>query len=141
MDIQEAVINNWKSFENKNISFSLGDILNSEIYNREVDVITCVDVIEHFSLSDGEKILKNAANCLKKSGNGGQLIIGTPSIFSNPYRAEHNKDHHLHEYEPDELQGICDKYFSRTLQFSMNDETVHTGFNKLAWFFYIICTI
>ncbi len=141
VDIQEAVLNNWKSFECKNVSFSLGNILDAEIYEREVDAITCVDVIEHFSLNDGEKILKSAAKCLKANDKGGQLIIGTPSKFSNTYRAAHNKDHHLHEYEPDELQSICERYFSRTYQFSMNDEIVHTGFNKLAWFFYIICTV
>ena len=139
VDIQEQVIKNWKLFENKNISFSIGDILEQKIYEAEVDAITCVDVIEHFSLKDGEKIIKNAAECLNNQKKGGQFIIGTPSKYSNNYRAAHNKEHHLHEYEPDELQNICQKYFSRTLQFSMNDELVHTGFNKLAWFFYIIC--
>tara|TARA_B100000161_G_C33419079_1_gene354694 strand:+ start:71 stop:691 length:621 start_codon:yes stop_codon:yes gene_type:complete len=139
VDIQEAVINNWECFEHENISFSLGNILNDEIYEKDIEAITCVDVIEHFSLSDGEKIIENAAKCLSKQKNGGQFIIGTPSKFSNPFRAEHNKEHHLHEYEPDELQNICERYFPRTLQFSMNDEIIHTGFNKLAWFFYIIC--
>ena len=140
VDIQEQAINNWKIFANKNISFSLGDILDNGIYDRDVEAITCVDVIEHFSLIDGEKIIKNASKCLKNK-KGGQFIIGTPSKYSNPYRANHNKAHHLYEYKPDELQNICTKYFSRTLQFSMNDEVVHTGFNKLAWFFYIICVV
>lgn len=140
VDIQEQAIDNWKIFANNNISFSLGDILDDDIYKRDVEAITCVDVIEHFSLSNGEKIIKNSAQCLKNK-KGGQLIIGTPSKFSNPYRAAHNKERHLHEYEPNELQKICSKYFSRTLQFSMNDEVVHTGFNKLAWFFYIICIV
>ena len=64
------------------------------------------------------------------------LIIGTPSFYSKKYRAKHNLKHHKHEYKPDELNTICKKYFSRTLKFTMNDELVHTGFDKLGWYFF-----
>ena len=109
-------------------------------YDRDYTAITMVDVIEHFSVEDGRRIVELCRDGLRKNmpSGGGMLVLGTPSRCSQTYRAAHNRDHHLHEYEPDELQAACDAYFPRTLQFSMNDETVHTGFNKLAWFFFVI---
>jgi len=66
------------------------------------------------------------------------MIIGTPNKFSEAYRSQKNKDIHYHEYEPDEITALCKKYFGRTLLFSMNDELVHTGFSKLAWFLFVL---
>jgi len=66
------------------------------------------------------------------------MIIGTPNKFSRNYRSQASKDVHLHEYEPDEIVSLCKKYFGRTLLFSMNDEIVHTGFSKLAWYLFVL---
>ena len=65
------------------------------------------------------------------------LIIGTPSYYSRKYRAKHNLQIHKYEYKPDELNEICKKIlFKNFYVFTMNDELVHTGFNKLGWYFY-----
>ena len=141
VDIQEAVKDSWDKNENTKIQFLRKDILTDAPYNLDsFSVITCVDVIEHFSKDDGERILQLSSSALKRS-EGGIMIIGSPSVHSQPFRASHNKLHHIHEYDPDELQQLCGKYFSRTFQFSMNDELVHTGFNKLSWFFFIVCVV
>ncbi len=141
VDIQDAVSDSWKTLKTPNITFSQADILTPQAYKYNASTITCVDVIEHFDKEQGDQILQYCCDCLKNQGRGTQLIIGTPSRHSQQYRAAHNQEHHLYEYDPDELQAICDKYFSRTFKFSMNDEVVHTGFSKLAWFFYVICVL
>lgn len=70
---------------------------------------------------------------------GGLFICGTPSRYSQQYRAAHNLEQHLHEYEPNELRELCETHFDRVLMFSMNDELVHTGFDKLAWYTFAVC--
>jgi len=70
--------------------------------------------------------------------DSGMMIVGTPSKFSAPYRSEQSRAGHVHEYEPDELRRLCDRHFPRTFLFSMNDEIVHTGFSKMAWFTFVV---
>ena len=126
----------WDKLQNNKLSFVYQDVFSMSI-EQPVTAIINLDFIEHFTKEDGAKIIKNSMDILHRS-NGGMFICGTPSRFSSSYRAEHNKAHHLHEYEPDELHSLCREYFPRCLQFSMNDEVVHTGFNKLAWYTFVI---
>ena len=97
-----------------------------------------IDFIEHFYKRDGEKMIIETSSNLLQPGEGGMMIIGTPNKYSEAYRSEASKSIHLHEYEPDEIVSLCKKYFGRTLLFSMNDEIVHTGFNKLAWYLFVL---
>jgi hypothetical protein len=39
------------------------------------------------------------------------------------------------------LVALAERHFRRTLVFSMNDEMVHTGFGKLAWYYIVICLL
>ena len=121
-----------------NLKFIQGDILSppSEITNKTFNAVAMVDVIEHFYKEDGDKIVSDYSNLLSKNGI---MVIGTPSKYSQEYRSTCSKNTHFHEYEPDELNELCSFYFNRTIIFSMNDEIVHTGFNKLAWFVFLLC--
>lgn len=125
-------------YKKENLAFAQEDILSlpESIKNYKATAITMVDVIEHFYRKDGEKIIRNCSEMLQ---DGGMMILGTPSKYSEAYRAKSNHHIHFHEYEPQELRDLCGQHFSRTLMFSMNDEVVHTGFDKLAWFFYVLC--
>ncbi len=67
------------------------------------------------------------------------MIMGTPSKYSYKYRSQKSKDAHFYEYTPSELKSVCEERFKRVFMFSMNDEIVHTGFDKLAWFFFLVC--
>lgn len=122
---------------NDRLSFQKADLLDppASVLDTGYTAVTMIDVIEHFYKEDGEKILKTFTSHLPR---GGMMIIGTPSKYSAAYRSQQSRDVHFHEYEPDELLDMCRSYFSRTLFFSMNDELVHTGFRKLAWFFFIL---
>jgi len=128
-----------KAMARENLRFMKEDLLKMDysiLKPEGITAVTSVDVIEHFYREDGEKIIANSAELLAK---GGVMITGTPSKFSGAYRSEQSRLGHYYEYEPEELKSICDKYFGRTFLFSMNDEVVHTGFSKLAWFFFVIC--
>lgn len=123
----------------KNIKFieaNLDDV-NKNYFKKKITFIALNDVIEHFSKSKGEKILKKCRSILSKKGD--VLMIGTPSKYSSMYRSEESKNQHIYEYTPEELNKICNKYFNRVFQFSMNDEVVNTGFSKLSWFNFYIC--
>ena len=125
--------------DRKNIKFFKKDIFTIEPKNfkNKIKFISLIDFIEHFKKKDGEKILNICSEILKNKG--GTLVLGTPSKYSSKYRSKRSKAQHIYEYDGKELQKICEKYFSRTFLFSMNDEVVHTGFHKLAWFNFVIC--
>ena len=68
------------------------------------DVVVSFQVIEH--IEDDQTFLKEISRVLKP---GGKLILTTPnikmSLTRNPY--------HIREYLTFELQGQCEKYFSK----------------------------
>jgi 2-polyprenyl-3-methyl-5-hydroxy-6-metoxy-1,4-benzoquinol methylase len=124
-------------YPGENLRFISGDVLDlpAEVAAMVFDAVVSTDVIEHFSKEDGERIIANSHKLLSDRG---MMIVGTPSKFSSAYRSAQSRAGHIHEYEPDELRDLCGRYFKRTLLFSMNDELVHTGFSKLAWFVFVL---
>ncbi len=133
------LLSDFLNHDRKNIKFIKKSIFNihKKNFNRKINIITLIDFIEHFKKSDGALILSKCSKLLEKKG--GTLIIGTPSVYSSKYRSKRSKKQHIHEYDGMELKNLCSQYFSRTFLFSMNDELVHTGFYKLAWFNFVIC--
>ncbi len=133
------LLSDFLNHDRKNIKFIKKDIFNLKKNNfkHNIDLITLIDFIEHFNKSQGSLILNKCSKLLKKKG--GTLIVGTPSVYSSKYRSKRSKIQHIHEYDGMELKDLCSKYFNRTFLFSMNDELVHTGFYKLAWFNFVIC--
>jgi 2-polyprenyl-3-methyl-5-hydroxy-6-metoxy-1,4-benzoquinol methylase len=122
----------------ENLMFVKADMLSppSEILVENYSAIIAIDVIEHFYKEDGERIIGQFSKHLT---NNGMMVIGTPSKFSQAFRSPKSRDTHFYEYEPDELNMLCRRFFGRTILFSMNDEIVHTGFKRLAWFFFVLC--
>lgn len=135
IDFDENVIKEAKKNFPK-IKFEHADAL-TFTSSKKYDVVIMLDFIEHFSKEDGEKLIEKYSSYLS---NRGMIIVGTPNKYFDKYRAEHNKLHHLHEYYPEELTTLVEKHFERSMMFSMNDEIVHTGNPKLAWFLYSIGT-
>lgn len=135
IDINEEEINEAKETNRRdNIEFKNIDFFNM-IENEKYDVIVSLDVIEHMNEEDGKKFLDKTRKHLKKDGI---LILGTPSIYSYKYQGALSKADHIKCYDKDELVNVIENYFNRTLAFSMNDEIVHTGHPKMAWYYFII---
>jgi len=116
------------------ISFREADVTQLSA-DKKYDTILMIDFIEHIEKEDAIILLEKCKTLLTDRG---MIVIGTPSKHFELYRAEHNKSHHKHEYYPDELREMLDDHFARTMMFSMNDEVVHTGNEKLAWYIFTI---
>lgn len=99
------------------------------------DVVVCLDVIEHLSAEDGTRLVRTMAHHVKPSG---LLVVGSPSIHSYPYQSPLSRASHIKCYDQPELVALLDSCCSRTLAFSMNDEVVHTGYYKLAWYYFVL---
>jgi 2-polyprenyl-3-methyl-5-hydroxy-6-metoxy-1,4-benzoquinol methylase len=113
-----------------NVTFLLQSIFEYDP-RRVHDVVLSVDVIEHFPVEKGAALVEcMAAHCAPT----GMVVIGSPSIHSYPYQSKYSQAAH----DQAELVALMDRYFERTLAFSMNDEIVHTGHPKLAWYYMVL---
>ena len=97
--------------------------------------IFSLDVLEHIHKNDENQFI---LNILKSLDNNGSLLIGMPSLCSQPF-ATADKDEHVNCKNADELKKLFNNYFYNTFIFSMNDEIVHTGFEMLAHYYLILC--
>ena len=140
VDKSDKFLHQWANLKSDRLSFLSADVFALK-YPDDVSAIVALDFIEHFNAREGELLVKKFSEILAGSMSGGVFICGTPSISSSNWRANHNKEHHLHEYSTDELRQLCRKYFSRVFMFHMNDEVVHTGFEKLAWYVFALCVV
>jgi 2-polyprenyl-3-methyl-5-hydroxy-6-metoxy-1,4-benzoquinol methylase len=118
----------------KNVSFHLQSLFDYDL-GRQHDAVVSLDVIEHFSEQDGHRFVSRIARHCDPTG---VVIIGTPSLHSLPYQSKYSQAAHIKCYDQHELVALMDNYFGRTLAFSMNDELVHTGNPKLAWYYFVI---
>lgn len=135
IDVKTTEVEEAKSInQRENVEFVAGDFFEMPD-ELKFDVIVSLDVIEHMPTEQGERLLSNMANHLKPSG---MAIIGTPSCYSYEYQSALSKASHVKCYDQKELLSLTDNFFGRTMAFSMNDELVHTGFHKLAWYYFVL---
>ncbi len=117
-----------------NVSFELQDLFQLDP-RKKFDVVVALDVIEHMTKQTAQKFL-GAMTC--HLNPAGMLVIGTPSIHSYKYQGALSQASHIKCYDQDELVELIDQYCARTLPFCMNDELVHTGHPKMAWYYFIL---
>ena len=117
-----------------NVDFQLLDFFKYDPARRH-DVVVSLDVIEHMPIAEGRRFVAKMARHTKPHGF---TVIGTPSIHSYPYQGAYSQAAHVKCYDRDELVELIEASFHRTLVFSMNDELVHTGHPKLAWYYFVI---
>lgn len=135
LDVKTTAVEEARSINRrKNVEFKVGDFFELEAAHQ-YDVIVSLDVIEHMPIEQGRKLVSTMARHLKHNGMG---VIGTPSIYSYEYQGAFSKASHVKCYDQQELVGLVDNYFGRTLAFPMNDELVHTGFSKMAWYYFVL---
>lgn len=117
-----------------NVSFLQQDFFDFESPSP-FDVIVLLDVIEHMAEETGRRLIKKTATHLAPDG---MLIVGTPSVHSLPYQSPGSQAGHVKCYDKGELVDMIEDYYGRALAFSMNDEMVHTGYHKLAWYYFTL---
>lgn len=118
-----------------NVTFYHKSLYDFDAAGRKFDIVVSIDVIEHMQIEDGGRFLAALSALCKDDG---MVVIGSPSIHSFPYQSAYSKAAHIKCYDQVELVALMDAYFARTIAFSMNDEIVHTGHPKLAWYYFVI---
>ena len=71
--------------------------------------------------------------------NSGILIIGMPSLEFQKYSRPSKISGHINCKTEEKFKIFLEKYFDNVIIFSMNDEIVHTGFEKMSCYFFALC--
>jgi len=95
-----------------------------------------LDVLEHIQPEDEERFLHNLTLSLDDRG---VAILGMPSLESQVYASEGSKAGHVNCKSGPDLKSVLERYFSFVFIFSMSDEVVHTGFQKMAHYLLALC--
>jgi 2-polyprenyl-3-methyl-5-hydroxy-6-metoxy-1,4-benzoquinol methylase len=98
-----------RQLKGQGVHFVIFDAQNIPFTNCAFDIIIAFEIIEH--LPDHVKFIEECYRVLKK---GGLLICSTPNreLFSPGTKPWYPG--HVHEFTPEELKVILDKYFERT---------------------------
>lgn len=117
-----------------NVSFNVMDFFKLPA-RKNYDAIISLDMIEHLTEKRGKDFIAKTTRHIDKNG---LLCIGTPSCYSSAYQSDLSKAAHIKLYDQSELVRFVKRYYSRVLAFSMNDEIVHTGHPKMAWYYFVL---
>lgn len=85
--------------------FCVGDMTALPLRDGAVDVVVCLEGIEHVPIPVGKAFVDEAARVLSPRG-----IVIVTSPVPDPRRAPN--PYHVHEYEPDELRGLFGSRFA-----------------------------
>jgi SAM-dependent methyltransferase len=103
------------------------------------DAAYALDVLEHIKPEDELKFLRNIIDSLTPDG---VLIMGSPSLESQPYASKQSKEGHVNCKTGVQFKSVLETYFHNVFLFSMNDEVVHTGYAPMAHYRLAIgCTL
>ncbi|MHB8834634.1 MAG: class I SAM-dependent methyltransferase [Candidatus Methylomirabilia bacterium] len=118
----------------ENVEFRVGDLF-EEPAEPAYDVVVALDVIEHLLPEEAERFVAAMTALLKPEG---MLVIGTPSVHSYPHQSALSRASHVKCYDLPELLELLGGCCGRTVPFCMNDELVHTGHPKMAWYYFVL---
>ncbi len=111
------------------LTFSSLDIVRNGAAAGKRDGLLSLDVIEHIAPKEEHAFLEACSAILEDRG---VAVFGTPNDFASVYAGKHSQVGHINLFKPDRLQETLERHFSNVFLFSMNDEVVHTGFDKMA---------
>lgn len=100
------------------------------------DGIYALDVLEHIHPKDEMTFFANCSASLKPHG---VMVIGSPSLESQPYAAPHNRRGHINCKTGSALRQLSKRFFHAVFLFSMNDEVVSTGFSAMSHYNIVLC--
>lgn len=109
------------------LTFEVLDIT-SDSPQGHFDAAISMDVIEHISENKDHMFMQNICAVLNPQA---LCIIGTPNIYASQYASPNSIDGHINLKSHEKLKSLMEQYFENVLLFSMNDEIIHTGYNKM----------
>jgi len=118
-----------------NTKFTAHDILDGPIENNYQGVFA-LDVLEHIEPNVERRFVDNIVSSLDRNGS---LIIGLPSVESQKYASVASKIGHVNCKTGPELKSLFSEYFNNVFSFSMNDEVLHTGFQPMSHYNFVLC--
>ena len=101
----------------------------------QFDGAYALDVLEHIVPENEGRFLRNIAASLTPRG---VMIIGMPSLESQPYASALSKEGHVNCKTMPDLKKTMQRLFHNVFMFSMNDEVVHTGYHKMAHYLFAL---
>ena len=119
------------------LSAHVHDILDGMLPHAPFDAIYSLDVMEHIEQAREQVYIKNLKASLAEHG---LLIIGMPSLESQAHASPQSKIGHINCKSGKVLKATLEEHFHNVLLFSMNDETVHTGFSPMAHYLLLVCS-
>lgn len=125
-DIAERRDEKWS------FSCAIHDMLSGPV-SGSYDAAYSLDVLEHITQKNEKVFIENIVKSLLKTG---VLIIGMPSIESQPHASPLSKIGHVNCKTGTDLKTLMLEYFDNVFMFSMNDEVVHTGYQPMAQYLF-----
>lgn len=124
----ECARKTWKG--NNAFKFFVEDMLNDSLQpKQQYEAVYSLDVIEHINPSEEDLFIKNSLKFLLPDG---VAVIGSPTLESQEYASKWSKQGHVNCKSGYELKALLENYFKQVFLFGMNDETLHTGYSKMA---------
>jgi 2-polyprenyl-3-methyl-5-hydroxy-6-metoxy-1,4-benzoquinol methylase len=102
----------------------------------QYDGMYALDVLEHILPENEDVFLANMAASLDAAGT---LIIGMPSLESQPYASKLSKEGHVNCKSQPVLKETMHRHFHNVYMFCMNDEVLHVGYHKMAHYVLAVC--
>lgn len=105
IDLSREAVAEARQRYNSVARFEVGDMSKLCLSDSSVDIICCLEGIEHVPLEVGRKFLSEAQRVLRL---GGRLLISSPYCHSKPHSGN---PHHIHEYQPEEIKALLSQFF------------------------------
>ena len=124
-----------RSSEQWPIDAEVHDILEKPLVG-EFDAAYSMDVLEHIPTEQDDVFVNHIKAVLPQNG---VLICGMPSIESQVFASVGSKKGHINCKTGKDFKQLMERHFGNVFLFSMNDEVVHTGFEKMAHYLMCLC--
>ena len=118
-----------------NAKYIIHDFLKKKL-KKSFDGIYAIDVLEHIDKKKENIFIKNILLSLNKNGI---LIFGMPTIESQKYASKLSKVGHVNCKNKNSFRKLMKNYFHSVFMFSMNDEVIHTGYDKMSHYIFAVC--
>jgi 2-polyprenyl-3-methyl-5-hydroxy-6-metoxy-1,4-benzoquinol methylase len=117
-----------------NVSFEVQDVSTAPPVGK-FEAIFSIDVLEHVEPEFESAFMNNLVESLEPNG---VMIIGTPNESASPYASPQSESQHINLKTRESLRALSNKYFENSFSFSMNDETLHTGYGPMSHYLWVI---
>ena len=104
---------------------------------RKHEALFSLEFIEHLSVMDEQIYMGNLRASLSDDG---VLIIGTPSIEAQAYASASSDSGRFSCKSGKALETLLENHFAHVSLFSMNDEIVHSGYSRMADYWFVVST-